>query len=602
MNVLHYSLSLSACPKCHLFICKHTSLADLDLSVTEQQQQQEQSISEDNNTQISTENNLENSYQQRLLHGTNFYIFPSTTNDNYRHSWTTFGTNSIASTNTFHNLSSNNETICENIPFANENIINSLLPPTINQIVRTQSEKFDKKFQKSIYLTKSFSFSTSNNRSLSLVPSIKHNDHLLTKSHSYSNRSLLIIIILILSFLITNTIDIVLLYIYYHTNYIYIISFTSTIILCDMILWINNLIQLNTVPSYLLLIPFSIRPYLLYELVELFTIMFDKYYNRQILNSSSSSSSSTTFETNISHRTDSSMIHHLSLYKRKKQKLFHYLTLFYAIHTGFLTFFNIYFWSNNFQQSTKSLLNMNYFIPQWISNNDYLSSTSMTNTIPSYSSIAHWQIFDNEHKHLARRTMSSDWTQYLFSSFNLMSIHLPSSPTFILTSIFYYLIINYSLLSTFLILERFSFNIILSILSRLFLIITRIYTFIFLFHFNNWLLTMIFFIVHLTLMITRLFHRSKFKHKQNTMFLQMIFSLITHYSIDDITINALISLENLSIFLYCLYLETFSFNHNELTLRLIIFISILISLQIIGFIFDILSKNILYRTKTITIV
>ncbi|CAF4020960.1 unnamed protein product [Rotaria sordida] len=103
-------------------------------------------------------------------------------------------------------------------------------------------------------------------------------------------------------------------------------------------------------------------------------------------------------------------------------------------------------------------------------------------------------------------------------------------------------------------------------------------------------------------MITRLFHRSKFKHKQNTMFLQMIFSLITHYSIDDITINALISLENLSIFLYCLYLETFSFNHNELTLRLIIFISILISLQIIGFIFDILSKNILYRTKTITIV
>ncbi|CAF2855921.1 unnamed protein product [Rotaria sp. Silwood2] len=599
MNVLHYSLSLSACPKCRLFICKHTSLADLDLNFTEQQQ----SITECNNTQISFENKLENSYQQRLLHGTNFYIIPSITNDNNRHSWTTFGTNSIESTNTFHNLSSNNETICENIPFANENIINSLLPPTRNQIARTQSEKFDKKFQKSIYLTKSFSFSTLYNKSSSLLPSLKHNDHLLTKSYSYSNRSLLIILILILSFLITNTIDIVLLYIYYHTNYIYLISFISILILCDTILWINNLIQLNILPSCLLLLPFSIRPYLLYELVELLTIIFDKNYNRQILNlsSSSSSSSTTTFETNISHRIDSSMIHYLSLYRTKKRRLFHYLTLFYVVHTGFLAFINIYYWSNNFQQSTKSLLNMNYFIPQWISNNDYLSSTSMINTIPSYSSLAHWQISDNEGKYLARRTMSSNWTQFLFSSFNPVSIHLRPSSAFVLISILYYLIINYSLISTFLILERFSFNIILSILSRLCLIVTRIYTFIFLLHFDNWWLSMIFIIVHLTLMITRLFYRSKFKHTQNTMFLQMIFSLITHYSIDDILINVLISLENLCIFLYRLYLETFSFSHNETTLRLIIFISILMSLQIIGFIFHILSKSIPYRTKAITI-
>jgi hypothetical protein len=101
-------------------------------------------------------------------------------------------------------------------------------------------------------------------------------------------------------------------------------------------------------------------------------------------------------------------------------------------------------------------------------------------------------------------------------------------------------------------------------------------------------------------MITLLFDRSKFKHKQNTMFLQIIFSLIIHQSIDDISINALISLENISIFLHRLYLEMFSFYHDETTLRLIIFISILISLQIIGFTVDILSKNIRYRTKTIT--
>ncbi|CAF0784127.1 unnamed protein product [Adineta steineri] len=76
-----------------------------------------------------------------------------------------------------------------------------------------------------------------------------------------------------------------------------------------------------------------------------------------------------------------------------------------------------------------------------------------------------------------------------------------------------------------------------------------------------------------------------------------MFSFLTHSSINDISINALISLENISVFLHRLYLETFS-SHTETTLRLIIFITILISLQIIGFLFDILSKNILYRTET----
>jgi hypothetical protein len=97
-------------------------------------------------------------------------------------------------------------------------------------------------------------------------------------------------------------------------------------------------------------------------------------------------------------------------------------------------------------------------------------------------------------------------------------------------------------------------------------------------------------------MMTLLFDQSKLKHKRNTIFLQIIFSFVTHQSIDDISIDALISLENISIFLHRLYLETFS-SHNETTLRLIIFISILISLQIIGFLFDILSKTILYRTE-----
>ena len=134
----------------------------------------------------------------------------------------------------------------------------------------------------------------------------------------------------------------------------------------------------------------------------------------------------------------------------------------------------------------------------------------------------------------------------------------------------------------------------LMILSRLCLIIPRIYTLIFLFHLNTWWLSMTFLLVHLILMITLLFDRSKL---QKTIFLQIIFSFITHQSIDDIAINALISLENISIFLHRLYLETFSFS--QITLRLIIFISILISLQMIGFLMNILSKHLRYRTKTI---
>jgi len=306
MNVLHYSFSLSACPKCHLLICKHTSLADLDFNLDQQQVQC-------SNTTISIENNLQISSQQHLSNGgTNVYIFPSTTINN-RYSWTTFGTDF----NENINLSSNNETICENTPFANENIINSTLiipSPTLNQIVQTQSEKCNH---------------------------IKY----IESSYSY-----LLILFLILSFLITNTIDIVLIYIYYHTNSIYLISFLSIIILCDMILWINNLIQSNSMSFYVLLIPFSIRFYLLYELLELLIILFDKNKNRQLLN---------------------------SLYKIKKQKLYHHLTLFYFIHTGFLVFINLYIWSNDFQFSTKFYLNMDYFIPQWVINND-LSSPTLT--------------------------------------------------------------------------------------------------------------------------------------------------------------------------------------------------------------------------------
>ena len=194
--------------------------------------------------------------------------------------------------------------------------------------------------------------------------------------------------------------------------------------------------------------------------------------------------------------------------------------------------------------------------------------------------------------------MSFNWTRPKSSHQIPLRIRLPSSSTFVFSSIFYHLIVNYCLLSTFLTLKRISLMMILSILSRLCLILTRIYTLIFLFRLNAWWFTMTFFFVHFSLMLTLLLDRRRQCPENSTkVFLQIIFSFVTHSSINDISVNAIISLENISIVLHRLYLETFS-SHNETTLRLIIFLSILISLQIIGFLFDILSKYALHRSET----
>jgi len=391
MDVLHYSFSLSACPKCHLLVCKHTSLADLDFGSIEQQQEK-QSIIEFNNP---TSNNIKTRYQRLSSHGMNFYILPSTTTPDNRHSWTTFGSGSIESTNTLENLSIDHEILCDNIPFANENILHSSLSfkPTFNQIVRTQSERCQTKLTPHICLTKSYSFSTiyTTPKSSTLSPHVQINKN--PSEHFHSNLSILIFLILIISYLITNTLDIVLFYIYYHTNYFYLIIFTSIILISDIILWINNLIDTKNLSTRLLLIPFILRLYILYELVELIFIILNKNLidNTEIFDGSSSTT--TTLETNISQTTDSTIHHHrqqrhqTQSYKTMKRRLFHYLTLFYLIHSSLLVLINLYFWSNNFQLSTNSTLNMDYFIPQWTTDNDLLLSTSM-NIIPIRSSIA----------------------------------------------------------------------------------------------------------------------------------------------------------------------------------------------------------------------
>lgn len=439
MNVLHYSFSLSACPKCHLLICKHTSLANLNMNLNEK----------------------ENISQEHLTNGTNVYLFPSTIH-NHRYSWTT-----NESLNTMKNFLTNNETICENIPFSNEKILNSslILTPKQNSIIQTDY-------------------------------------HLTNIKSLFSPIFILWIFLLILSFLITNTIDIVLIYIYYHTNYLYLMIFLMTIFICDFILWI---IELNHRIFYLLLIPFNIRLYFLHQLLEFLIILFDKNIDKQI-------------------------------FRIRKDKLYQKLTLFYLLHTGFLTLVNLYIYLNH--------------LIKFISNSESISI-----------------YFEN-----------------IFSNTLQISSSIPYSSLFILISILYYIIINYSVISTLLTYKKYSFFI---ILIRLCLIIPRIYTFIFVFYLNNLWLIICLFIIHFILIFILLFNQLKLKTKQKKIFLQFIFSLITNQSIKPISINLLIFIENISIYFYQFY-------SNQLTL----YLSIFILMEILGFIFHILLKYIQYEKKT----
>ena len=390
MDVLHYSFSLSACPKCHLLVCKHTSLANLDFLATEQEAEEEDAAAE-----------KKTPYQRLSSHGMNFYILPSTTVSDNRHSWTTFGTGSMGSNHTIENSSVGNETLCDNIiPFANENIIHTSLPikPRLNPIVRTQSERCPKNCKPRLCLTKSYSFSTTYP-----TPKSTLSPHIQTVIHPSkcfsSNCSIILLSILLLSYLITNTLDIVLIYIYYQTNSIYFLSFLLIVFASDVILWMNNFIERKTLSTQALLIPFALRFHILYELVELMLILLNQTTDLESTQSfhSSSSSTTTTLETNLS---DSSLNHHqpqqqqqqyqCSVYKTKKRRVYHYLALFYLIHSSFLIFINLYFWSNHFQISHKSTLNMNYFLPQWTTTTTTTADNPhfFSNIIPIHPSLS----------------------------------------------------------------------------------------------------------------------------------------------------------------------------------------------------------------------
>ena len=395
MDVLHYSFSLSACPKCHLLVCKHTSLANLDFLANEQEDEDD-----DDDHQKKVANPPVKTRSQRLSsHGMNFYVLPTTTVSDDRHSWTTFGTGSIGSNQTIENSSIGNATLCDNIPFADENIVHSPFPtkPRLNQLVRTQSERCPKNSKPRLCLTKSYSFSTiypiaKSNKSLTLSPHMQQEVH--PSKFFSSTSSIFILSILILTYLITNTLDIVLIYVYYQTNSIYFLSFVFIVFTGDLLLWINDLLDRKNLSTKALFIPFALRFHILYELVELMLIVLNQtssLNNTHSFHSSSSSSTTTTLETNIS---DSSLSHHhhqqdsqhqLPSYETKKRRLYQYLTLFYLLHSSLLIFTNLYFWSNHFQISAKSTLNMNYFLPQWTTDNPFYFSSSLVPIHPSLS-------------------------------------------------------------------------------------------------------------------------------------------------------------------------------------------------------------------------
>lgn len=364
MNALHYSFSLSACPKCHLLVCKHTSLANLDFNPIPAT-----SSTDCSSTTLSLHDHRKTPSTPR---GMNFYVLSGTGSEN-GHSWTTSGRESVDSQKTGDRFSSDNDTVCDDIPFAHEHVIHSslLMSPTFNQIVRSQSERCAKHVKPSISMTRSFSFSTIYNRSSasssSSWPPIQQIDASISKLPASSTRSFLTLLILIISFLITNTLDIVLLYIYYHSHRWNFLLFFSVLLVSDLILWINHLIEWKQIPSRFLFFPLTIRFYLLYELVDTMTLLFEKKFLHTAL-SDSSSTTTATLETQISQTTDAPTIlrrSSTSLQKRTRQRLYSYLALFYLVHTGLITLVNLYIWSNHFQLTTKSSLTMESFLPRW---------------------------------------------------------------------------------------------------------------------------------------------------------------------------------------------------------------------------------------------
>ena len=245
--------------------------------------------------------------------------------------------------------------------------------------------------------------------------------------------------------------------------------------------------------------------------------------------------------------------------------------------------------SSNAVSQSLSILTCQISLDVSMTNSTWLSrSSSHCKTMICFR---YWPRADVDRKLLARRTVSTNWS----SSFLPASIPFPSASSFVLTSIFFHSIVNYALLSTFLVVDRSAAAILLSIVSRLTLILTRLYACVFLFRLNTWWLPVTFIMVHLTLLLTLLCDRSKLASRRFPLLIQLVFSLVTHSSIDDRSINVLISLENISIFLHRLYLETYLDASDKRTVRLIIFLSVLIALQVIGLLVDILTKALLKR-------
>ena len=164
-----------------------------------------------------------------------------------------------------------------------------------------------------------------------------------------------------------------------------------------------------------------------------------------------------------------------------------------------------------------------------------------------------------------RRTSSTDLTFEL------------SSSSFVFTSIFYHLIVNYSFLSTLIENRRFSSWNFLSIVSRLWLIIARLYAFLFLLRFYPFWFSISFLVVHLTLVTSFVFDREKF--------LQIILSIFTSTTN---FVEILISLENFLIFFHRFSIE-----------KLSIFLVVLVVFQTLGFLLNFLTKKLRKRMKKI---
>ncbi|CAF0904504.1 unnamed protein product [Didymodactylos carnosus] len=377
MNVLHYSSSLTSCPKCKRLVCEHTSIADVSFTypmpITNIFEETKHS-----NRSILTHEQLLSS------NGINFYILPKALST----SWTTFGSDE--------NIDDDQKTLCnelednddddDDIPFSKELRKDSTIISFAfsSSVIRTQSDRRD--YRPNVFVHRSLStdilrLNKCEPTTLNILRDSSDYERHERPSNILTNISN---IILLLLFLITHIIDIVILYVYHiHTNLTMTFIVLACVVFSDVIVWFNivydyircKVTLCSSFESKVLLVPFVFRLYLLIKLLRILTHNFNNHHSSSHFYSTSttaSTSQTTTLET-ISSTTTTAKSEKETMVQMKTSSLtdnsirtFRYLITFYLLHSGLLGIVNLYFWSTHFSFPQSSYSDKYFLLPRWM--------------------------------------------------------------------------------------------------------------------------------------------------------------------------------------------------------------------------------------------